>query len=149
MQQLMRWEPFRDTDEFFRSFMQPGWNRSLGLGGEGAGQRQEWMPPVDIRESDSEYTVLAEMPGMRREDVKVRIEDDVLTLEGERRLEREAQGERSHRIERAYGHFCRRFTLPDDTDSAKVSADCKDGIVTVHIPKREVEKPKTREISVE
>ena len=98
MRQLMRWEPFNDTDEFFRSFLQPSWNRATSPAGEGAARRQDWLPAVDIRETDAEYTVLAEMPGMRREDVKVRVEDDVLTLEGERKQEREAKGERSHRV---------------------------------------------------
>ena len=149
MQPLMRWEPFSDTDEFFRSFLQPAWNRPLWAGGEAAGRCQDWLPAVDIRESDKEYTVFAEIPGMRREDVKVRIEENVLNLEGERKQEQESKGERTHRVERMYGHFSRRFTLPDDADASKITADCKDGIVTVHIPKHAVEKPKTREISVQ
>ena len=148
MQQLMRWEPFSDTDEFFRSLLQPGWHRQLSPG-EGNGRRTDWLPAVDIRETDSEYTVIAEMAGLRREDVKVRVEDDVLTLEGERKEEKEAKGERSHRIERMYGHFSRRFTLPDDAEPTRITADSKDGIVTTHIPKRPVEKRKAREIAVQ
>jgi HSP20 family protein len=142
MQQLMRWEPFNDADEFFKSFLRPSHASD-------ADRRPEWMPAVDIRETESEYTVMAEMPGIRREDVKVRVEDDVLTLEGERRQEKEAKGERSHRVERLYGHFSRRFTLPEDAEAEKIAADCKEGIVTVHIPKRPVEKRSTREIAVQ
>jgi len=142
MQQLMRWEPFNDADEFFRSFLRPS------RAGNGD-RRPEWMPAVDIRENESEYTIIGEMPGIRREDVKVRVEDDVLTLEGERRQEKDAKGERSHRVERTYGHFSRRFTLPDDADAEKIAADCKEGIVTVHIPKRPVEKRNMREIAVQ
>ena len=142
MQQLMRWEPFNDADEFFKSFLRP--HRP----GDDD-RRPEWMPAVDIRETDSEYTVMAEMPGIHREDVKVRVEDDVLTLEGERRQEKEAKGERSHRIERMYGRFSRRFTLPEDAEAEKIAAECKEGIVTVHIPKRPVERRNKREIAVQ
>jgi HSP20 family protein len=149
MQQMMRWEPFRDADEFFRSFLQPAWGRGPSAGNEGDGRPLGWLPAVDIHETDSEYRVTAEVPGIRREDVKVRLEDNVLTIEGERKEEKEAKGERSHRIERSYGAFCRRFTLPEDADASKVSADCKDGVVRVHIPKRPEQKPKAREIAIQ
>ena len=148
MQQLMRWEPFKDTDDFFRSFMSPAWGRWPGPSGENAG-RTDWLPAVDIRETDKEYLVIAELPGLRREDVKVRLEGDVLTVEGERRHEKETKGERTHRIERAYGSFQRRFSLPDDADPGDVRAEAKDGVLTVHVPKREIEKAKAREIAVQ
>ena len=113
MQQLMRWEPFRDADEFFRSFLPTSRDRPPASPGESRDSWPSWMPAVDIRETDAEYCVQAEVPGLRREDLKIRVEDNVLTLQGERTQEREEKGERSHRVERSYGSFCRRFSLPE------------------------------------
>ena len=107
------------------------------------GGRHEWLPAVDIRETEKEYVVAAELPGIRREDVRVRLEDNVLTVEGERRQEKETKGERMHRIERVYGSFQRRFTLPDDADAGNIHAESKDGVLTVHVAKRQVQKPTT------
>lgn len=146
--QLMRWEPFRETDDFFRSFA-PLFSRWPTMFGEDGGIRHEWMPAVDIRETDTEYLVSAELPGLTREDVHVRLEDHVLMIEGERKQEKEAKGERTHRIERIYGSFRRSFTLPDDVDPEKIRAECKDGILTVHVPKREVTKSKPLEIAIQ
>jgi HSP20 family protein len=147
--QLMRWEPFRDTDDFFRAFTSsPAFSRWPSMFGEDGGGRHEWLPAVDIRETDNEYLVNADLPGIRREDVKVRLEDNVLTVEGERKQEKEAKGERSHRVERVYGSFLRRFTLPEDADPGHVSAECKDGVLSVHVPKRQLDKPKPLEIAV-
>jgi HSP20 family protein len=85
---------------------------------------------------------------MRKEDVKVTVENGVLTLSGERKLEKEEKGKRYHRIERAYGSFVRSFTLPDDADSDKVSAEFKDGVLKVHVAKSEAAKPKQIEVKV-
>lgn len=146
--QLMRWEPFRETDDFIRSFA-PLFSRWPTMFGEDGGIRHEWMPAVDIRETDTEYLVSAELPGLTREDVHVRLEDHVLMIEGERKQEKEAKGERTHRIERVYGSFRRSFTLPDDVDAGKIRAECKDGILTVHVPKHEVTKSKPLEIAIQ
>lgn len=149
MQDLVRWEPFRDTDEFFRSFFQPSERRDRASDALGSGSRQRWMPVVDIRETDSEYTVIAEMPGIRREDVKVRVEGDVLTLQGERNDESESQAGRTQRVERRYGLCSRRFALPEDAEAEKITADCKNGVVTVRIPKRAGARSESREIAVQ
>lgn len=146
MNQLTRWEPFREADDFFRSFS-PFFSRWPMPGGEDG--RHEWMPAVDIRESEKEYVVSAELPGLKREDVRVRLEDNVLTVEGERRMEKESQGERVHRIERHYGSFLRRFALPEDADAKGIRAVVRDGVLTVRVPKREVKRPKPLEITVQ
>ena len=146
---LMRWEPFRETDEFFRNLSPPMFGRWPQLLGENVGMKIEWSPAVDIKETENEYLVRAELPGIRREDVKVSLEDDVLTIQGERRHEKEETGERTHRVERFYGTFCRSFTLPEHTDANAIRAESKDGVLDVHVPKLRVEKRKALQIKVE
>lgn len=108
----------------------------------------EWAPSVDVSEDDKEYLIKAELPEVKKEDVKVNVEDGTLTLSGERKLEKEEKNKKYHRIERAYGSFERSFTLPDDADGAKVSAECKDGILKVHLPKNPAAKPKSVKVNV-
>ena len=104
---------------------------------------------MDITEDDAEFVIKAELPEVKREDVKVTVENGVLTITGERKLEKEEKGRKYHRIERAYGSFARTFALPDDANGAKVSALFKDGILRVHLPKSEHAKPKAVEVKVE
>ncbi len=108
----------------------------------------EWSPLVDISEDDKEYLVKAELPEIRKEDVKLTVQDNVLTISGERKSEKEEKTKKYHRIERAYGNFMRSFTLPEDADGAKVAAEYKDGILKVHVPKSEKAKPKSIEVKV-
>jgi HSP20 family protein len=108
----------------------------------------EWTPSCDIYETDNEIVVKAESPGMRKEDVKVSIRDNVLTLSGERKFEEETKKENYRRIERTYGAFTRSFTLPAYVDSKKVTAEFKDGLLEVKLPKMEGAKPKEVEIKV-
>jgi HSP20 family protein len=108
----------------------------------------EWAPIVDIQETDKEYVVKAELPEVKKEDVKVTIKDGVLTLEGERRQEKEEKTKKFHRVERSYGKFMRAFTMPEDTDEKTVRADYKDGVLNVHIGKSEALKPKAVEVKV-
>jgi HSP20 family protein len=145
---LMRWEPFRETDDFFRSMTRPMFGRWPHLFGEDLGTKFEWSPAVDIKETDKEYLVRAELPGLSREDVKVTLEDSVLTIEGERRQEKEEKGEKVHRVERFYGSFCRSFTLPEDANANGIRAESKDGILNVHVPKLAIEKAKAVQIKV-
>jgi HSP20 family protein len=112
------------------------------------GETYEWAPVADISETDDEYLVRAELPGVERKDVKVSLEEGVLTIEGERKQEKEEKGRRMHRIERFYGSFSRRFSLPDDADANLIRAETKDGVLNVHIPKSKVLKPKAVEIKV-
>ena len=88
------------------------------------------------------------MPEVRKDDVKVTVQDDVLTITGERTLEKEEKGRKYHRVERAYGRFARSFTLPEDADGNKVAAEFKDGVLKVHLPKSERAKPKSIEVKI-
>ncbi len=149
MSAVTRWNPFREMEELQ--------NRLLNLFNltpprRGDGQESitvsEWAPLVDIIEDDKEYLIKAELPELRKEDVKVTVENGVLTLWGERRLEKEEKGKRYHRIERAYGSFVRSFTLPDDADPDQVSAEFKDGVLKVLVAKSESARPKQIEVKI-
>jgi HSP20 family protein len=145
---IMRWEPFRETGDFFRSMSRPMFGRWPGMLGDDFTSKLEWSPAVDIKETEKEYLVTAELPGLSREDVKVTLEDGVLTIEGERRQQKEVKDERVHRIERQYGEFFRSFTLPDDAKADGIRAESKDGILSVHVPKLAVQKAKAVEIKI-
>lgn len=146
---LMRWEPFRETDDFFRNLTPPMIGRWPQLLGENVGMKIDWSPVVDIMETEEEYLVRAELPGLKKEDVKLSLDEGVLTIEGERRQEKEEKNERIHRVERFYGTFCRSFNLPDYTDASGIRAESKDGILSVHVPKLKVEKRKALQIKVQ
>jgi HSP20 family protein len=108
----------------------------------------EWTPSVDITEDDNEWVVKADLPELKKEEVKVTVESGVLTISGERKLEKEEKNKKYHRIERAYGSFVRSFSLPDGTDSSKVNAEFKEGVLKIHLPKSEQAKPKSLQIKV-
>ena len=103
---------------------------------------------MDIIEDDKEWLVKADLPEIKKEDVKVTVENGVLTITGERKLEKEEKDKKYHRIERSYGNFLRSFTLPDGADGSKVNAEFKDGVLKVHLPKGEKAKPKAVEVKV-
>jgi len=107
-----------------------------------------WVPPVDIVETaEKNVVVRAELPDMRREDIKVTFENDVLTIQGERKFEKKSEGDTYHRVERGYGSFRRSFSLPATIDAARVEADYKDGVLTVTLPRREETRPRQIAIS--
>ena len=108
----------------------------------------EWSPLVDISENDQEYLIKAELPEVRKEDVKITAEKGTLTIMGERKFEKEETGRKYHRVERAYGSFGRSFSLPEDASPAKVSAEFKDGVLVVHLVKDEKAKPQQIEVKV-
>ena len=107
-----------------------------------------WSPAIDIEETDREYLVKADLPDVKKEDVKVELLDGYLTIEGERKQEREEKGKRFHRVERAYGKFVRRFGLPNEVDASKAQAEFKEGVLNVHLPKSPTIKPKVVDIRV-
>ena len=109
----------------------------------------DWAPRVDIAETDKAFEIKAEIPEVNKEDVKVSVHNGVLTIQGERKQEKEEKGKRYHRIERYYGSFTRSFTLPDNVDETKISASFKDGVLNLQIQKTEEVKPKSIEIKVE
>jgi HSP20 family protein len=141
----INWEPFRDFEEFFNRMSSAPARRRGEVNG---GQLVRWSPAADISETDREYVVRAELPGVPRSDVKVTIEDGVLTLSGERRFEKDDKSERFHRLERFQGSFARSFSLPDCADASAITAESKDGTLVVHIPKLESAKPKAIEVKV-
>ncbi len=146
---LIRWEPFKEADEMLRRFGAMDfahWPRLPPIGGDKAAA---WSPAADISETEMEYLVKAELPGVKREDVKVTQDDGVLTIEGERRYEKDNKDEKAHRVERFFGSFTRSFSLPDDADAQNIRAESRDGVLNVHIPKLKVEKPKPVQIKVD
>jgi HSP20 family protein len=101
-----------------------------------------WSPAVDIFETPADIVVKAELPGMERKDIVLHLENNVLTLKGERRFEKETKEENYHRIERSYGGFSRAFNIPSMVEEEKIRADYKDGVLTIVLPKKEQAKPK-------
>ena len=142
MNTLSIWNPIHEMDELFHNRL------ASVLGGEGL-QSVAWSPVVDIEESGEAYTIRAELPGLSKEKVKVTVENGVLTLSGERDLERRVETKTFHRVERSHGTFTRSFTLPDDVDSESVAANFKDGLLEIQIAKREEAMPKSIEVRVE
>jgi HSP20 family protein len=108
----------------------------------------EWAPIVDVLETESAFQIRAELPGIDKNGIKLSVEDGVLTISGHREQEKEEKGLRYHRRERLYGSFARSFTLPDSVDEQKVTAEFRNGVLTVRLPKSERAKPKSIEISV-
>ena len=146
---LVRWDPFRELEEMSdRLSRMVGRSLTPRTDGKETLTVADWTPSVDISETEAEYVVKAELPEVKKEDVKVTVEDGILTLQGERRHEKEEKGKRVHRIERAYGSFVRSFTIPDYVDDAKVSAEFKDGVLSLRLPKSEKAKPKAIEVKV-
>ncbi|MBI5775074.1 MAG: Hsp20/alpha crystallin family protein [Verrucomicrobia bacterium] len=150
MNTLTRWNPIREMEDLHQRL-----SSAFGLAparpANGQEERltvAEWLPLVDITEDDKEYLIKAELPEVRKEDVKVTVEDGTLLITGERKFEKEEAGKRYHRIERAYGSFARSFALPDNADPAKVNAEFKDGLLTVRLAKAESAKPKAIEVKV-
>jgi len=101
-----------------------------------------WSPSVDIFETEGEIVVKAELPGMERKDITLHLENNVLTLRGERKFEKETKDDNYHRIERSYGNFSRSFSIPATVDEEKIRADYKDGVLKIVLPKKEQAKPK-------
>lgn len=149
MNTLMRWEPFKEMEDIQnRLGTWLGHTSGRKDGGMEAVAVAEWAPLVDITEDEKEYVVKADLPDVKKEDVKVTVENGVLAISGERRFEQEETGKKYHRVERAYGSFLRSFALPEGTEAGKVIADFKDGVLKVHLPKSEIAKPTTVEIKV-
>jgi HSP20 family protein len=147
---IMRWEGFRDLlslqDRMNRLFDESA--RGVSRGREEDWATGTWAPAVDIYEQGGDLVLKAELPGVDPKDVDVRIENNVLTLKGERRADNEVKRDSYHRVERSYGAFTRAFTLPTTVDTTKVKADFKDGLLRVVLPKREESKPKQVQIEV-
>jgi len=150
MNALKRWNHLKDMEAFQHS-LESLLSRSPARWPEGQEEPlavAEWAPLVDISEDDHEYRIKAELPEVSKENVKVTAEAGTLTIMGERKFEKEQKDRKYHRVERAYGSFGRSFSLPDDASPAKVSAEFKDGVLTVHLVKDEKAKPQHVEVKV-
>ena len=108
----------------------------------------DWIPMVDVVETEGEFLLHAELPGVEKKDVKLSIERGILTLAGQRDQPKEEKGRRYHRIERTYGRFARSYTMPELVDEQKLTAEFRNGVLTVHLPKSEKAKPKSIEVQV-
>ena len=150
MNALTRWDPFKEMEELQNRFAKLFSLTPPRLPEQGKELMTvtEWAPSVDIIEDEKEYLVKADLPEVKKEDVKVTVENDVLIITGERKIEKEEKGKKYHRIERAYGNFVRTFNLPIEAEGAKVSAEFKDGVLKVHLPKTEKAKQKSVEVKV-
>ena len=140
---LSPWGLYSGMERLFDDFF--GIGRDL----ENPAFRRAWVPAVDVEETGNAYHLKAELPGLKKEDVRISVEDNVLTLTGERREEKEEKGRKVHRMERCAGSFTRSFSLPAAIQADKVTAAYKDGVLTVQVPKREDAKPRQVEIKSE
>ncbi|HVN43080.1 MAG TPA: Hsp20/alpha crystallin family protein [Steroidobacteraceae bacterium] len=146
---VIKWEPFRDVDDIFDRFFSEAMR---GLPRQYAGARQsayDWAPLADVTETEGEYLIKAELPEVRKEDLSITVQDGVLMLSGERKQEKREDSEKSHRVERFYGTFARRFSLPENADEQAIRAESKDGVLLIHIPKQKVVQPQPRQITVQ
>ena len=139
---VVRWDPFREL-----GMLQDRMNRLFDDAGRGwradePAATTSWSPSVDIFETEGEIIVKAELPGLERKDIVLHLENNVLTLRGERKFEKETKEENYHRIERSYGNFSRSFSIPATVDEEKIRADYKDGVLKIALPKKDQAKPK-------
>jgi HSP20 family protein len=136
---LRTWSPFRDFGSGLgRIFDEMFSERGMPVA--------RWMPAVDVAENDHAYVVTVELPGAKREDVNLEVHENVLSIRGEKKSEREERSEKRHFVERMYGSFSRSFTLPANADAEHVKATFRDGVLTIEVPKTEEAKPKTIDI---
>jgi len=149
---IVRWEPFRDLvgyqDRLHRLFEDSLRGVARGPAEDDWALGGSWAPAVDIFEHEGNLVLKAELPGIEAKDVDIRLENNVLTLRGERHFDNEVKRESYHRVERSYGTFSRSFTLPSVVDQEKIKAEYKDGVLRVTLPKKDEAKPKQISISV-
>ena len=146
---LVRWNPSRELEDMSDRLNRMFNRQALPqMNAKETMVVADWVPSVDVSETDGEYQIKAEIPDVKKEDVKVTLEDGVLTIQGERKQEKEEKGKKYHRVECSYGSFVRSFTLPDLVDEEKVKAEFKDGVLNLKLPKSEKAKPKAIEVKV-
>lgn len=136
---LITWSPFRELDQLFSRYA-----RDMSP----AGDNMQWRPSADIVENEKEYLIKADLPEVKKEDIDISVENGVLTLSGERRIEKSTDDEKEHRRETFYGRFARSFALPEDVDQTKISAESKDGVLRVHLPKSEARQPRRVQVDI-
>src|SRR6266851_3453771 len=151
MNTLMTWNQLREMDEAqnrFNRFL-GGFPNRTGNGETHSLTVADWSPEVDISQDEHEYLLKADLPEMKKEDVRVTVEDGILCVSGERKSEKEDQTRKFHRIERSYGNFRRSFTLPEDANGSEVTAIFRDGVLKVHLPTTAIATSKAIEVKVQ
>ena len=149
---VITWNPLREMDEAqnrFNPFFLAGFPNRMGSGEIHSLTVADWSPEVDISQDDHEYLLKADLPEMKKDDVRVTVEDGILSVSGERKSVKEDQKKKFHRIERSFGNFRRSFTLPEDADSTKVTAEFRDGVLKVHLPTTPIARSKAIEVKVQ
>lgn len=143
---IVRWEPFVGVDDILNR-MFPTYGRQAARAASKPAV-SDWSPSADISETDKEFLIRAELPAVRKEDAKVSVEDGMITISGERKHESEEKGEKYHRVESFRGSFTRSFYLPENVDEAAIRCESKDGVLTVHLPKKAQSKSTPKEIQI-
>ncbi len=146
---IIHWNPLREMDQFFARPLGSVMGRWPRLAAGTDDGEAAWTPTLDVSETDSEYLVRADLPAVKKEDVRVTIDNDAVTIAGERKYDQEEKSERVHRRECFRGAFSRSLSLPDNADGSAIRAESKDGVLTVHIPKTKSERSKAIEIKVQ
>src|ERR1700752_447413 len=152
MNTLITWNQLRELEEATQNRLNRflgGFPNRIGSGEIHSLAVADWSPEVDISEDDHGYLLKADLPEMKKEDVRVRVEDGILSVSGERKSEKEDQKKKFHRIERSFGTFRRSFTLPEDAIGTKVTADFRDGVLKVHLPTTPVARSKATQVKVQ
>ena len=150
---VITWNPLREMEEAPQNRLNPfflgGFPNRMGNGEIPSLAVADWSPEVDISEDDHGYLLKADLPETKKDDVRVTVEDGILSVSGERKAEKENHKKKFHRIERSYGTFRRSFTLPEDADSTKVTAEFRDGVLKVHLPTTPVAKSKAIQVKLQ
>jgi HSP20 family protein len=146
---IVRWDPIREMDQFFSRPLAGFVGRWSRAGTEADEAEPTWTPTLDVSETEAEYLVRADLPAVKKEDVSVTIDNDLLTIAGERKYEKDEKSERVHRRETFRGTFSRSLSLPDNANASAIRAESRDGVLTVHVPKTKAERVKAIEIKVQ
>jgi HSP20 family protein len=139
---LLRWDPFGEMQRMLSQSRMP-W-LAQGEGGKGG-----WLPSTDISETDKEYTIRAALPAVKKEDIRVTLDNGMLTIRGERKQQQENKNEKFHRVETVYGAFERSFALPENVNEDGITSESKEGVLTIHIPKAQRPEAKPKEVSIQ
>jgi HSP20 family protein len=151
MNTLITWNQLREMEEAQNRVTRflGGFPTRRGTGETHSLAVADWSPEVDISQDEHEYLLKADLPEIKKDDLRVTVEDGILCVSGERKSEKEDQNRKFHRVERSYGSFRRSFTLPEDTDSKKVTAEFRDGVLQVHLPTTTIAKTKAFQVKVQ
>ena len=148
---ILRWNPLKEMEEMqnrMATLFGPDPVQIVNTGREEKLATADWAPPVDITEDEREYLFKIDLPELKKEEVKVTFEEGILTIAGERRIEKEEKNRKYHRIEREHGRFLRSFSLPDNADANRIVAEFKDGVLHLRLPKNEKSHPKVLEVKI-